>query len=248
MKIFDFFFSKKETEAFQLPFNTDIHSHIIPGVDDGSKNLESSIFLVKKLREWGIYNIIATPHRTDISFENTPDSIKPHFDALKKEIEKNSIDVNLTHSFEYRLDEGFIKLMEQKKLVALKDNYILIENSFIQPLWNLKEIIFDLKLKGFKPILAHPERYGYYINNKNMYTELHNIECEFQINIMSIAGGYGKEIQKTAKWLLEKGYLDYIGTDLHNKSHSDFIDNYLKSSAYKKTLPILASMVKNDII
>jgi Capsular polysaccharide biosynthesis protein len=247
MKIFDFFF-KKEAEALQLPFNTDIHSHILPWVDDGSKNIESSLFLVNKMCEWGIYNIIATPHRTDISFENTIETVKPGFEELKEAIAKNNIPVNLTHSFEYRLDEGFINLMEQNKLVPLKGNYILIENSFIQPLWNLKEIIFDLKLKGFKPILAHPERYGYYVTNKQLYTELHDIECEFQINILSIAGGYGKEIQKTAMWLLEKGYLDYIGTDLHNRSHSDFIDNYLKSSGYRKILPILASRVKNDII
>ena len=133
-------------------------------------------------------------------------------------------------------------------LFRSKNSYILIENSFIQPLWNLKQIIYELILKGFTPILAHPERYSYYFDNKNEYLDLHQKGCLFQINILSLTDVYGKEVRKTALWLIEKGLMDFISTDLHNKKQAELIELYLRSSAYKKILPHLTSKVKNDFI
>ncbi|MEG1616196.1 MAG: CpsB/CapC family capsule biosynthesis tyrosine phosphatase [Bacteroidales bacterium] len=244
--MFNFFRKKGEAELLPLPYTTDLHCHIIPGVDDGSRDLEMSLFLVGKMKEWGITSIIATPHRTDETFENTPDTISAPFHALKQAIEERGLGIELTHSFEYRMDEGFIRLKEEGKLIPLKNNYILVENSFMQPLWNLDELIFDLKLKGFKPILAHPERYSYYFGNKKRYTEIHDAECDFQINILSLAGTYGKDVQNAAMWMLEQGYVDFIGTDLHHPAHAKAISEFLRSKQYKKLRPKLN--VKNDWI
>lgn len=244
--MFNFFTKKSSGELLPLPYQTDIHSHIIPGVDDGAKDLESALFLAGKMHDWGIRHIITTPHRTDESFENTPLSVAPAFEALTEAINKSGMDLQLSHSFEYRLDEGFIRLKNEGKLVPLKGNHILVENSFIQPLWNLRELIFELKMMGLNPILAHPERYSYYFKNKAEYKALHEMELGFQVNLLSIAGAYGSEIQKLTLWMLDQGYLDYLSTDLHHKGHVDAIETYLRSSAYKKLLPRLN--VKNDYL
>lgn len=244
--MFDFLFKKKEEEMLPLPFETDIHCHIIPGVDDGSKDMGTSLELIGKMHEWGIRRIIATPHRTDETFENTPDIIDPIYSDLKDQLRQNNIQIDLDYSFEYRMDEGFIRLKDARMLRPLKDNYILVENSFIQPLWNLDELIFDLKLKGFKPILAHPERYSYYHTNKKSYEHLHDSECLFQVNILSMAGCYGKGIQDLTLWMLEKGYIDFMATDLHHKDHVHAIDQFLRSKLYRKLRPKLQLM--NDHI
>ncbi|MEG0948736.1 MAG: CpsB/CapC family capsule biosynthesis tyrosine phosphatase [Bacteroidales bacterium] len=244
--MFDFLFKKKEEEMLPLPFETDIHCHIIPGVDDGSQDFETSLELIGKMHEWGIRKVIATPHRTDETFENTPEIIEPIYLELKKQLQDHGIDLGLNYSFEYRMDEGFIRLKDANQLRPLKDKYILVENSFIQPLWNLDDLIFELKLQGYKPILAHPERYSYYHTNKKIYQHLHDSECAFQVNILSMAGCYGKGIQDLTLWMLEKGFIDFMATDLHHKQHVQAIDQFLRSKLYRKLRPKL--QLKNDLI
>lgn len=244
--MFDFLFKKKEAPLLPLPFQTDIHCHIIPGVDDGSQDPETSLELIGKMKEWGLRRIIATPHRTDETFENTPEIIEPIYRDLKKRLAEAGIEIDLHYSFEYRMDEGFLQLKEAGKLRPLSGNHILVENSFIQPLWNLDNLIFDLKLQGFQPILAHPERYSYYHNNKKAYTHLHESECAFQVNILSIAGCYGKTVQDISLWMLEQGYIDFMATDLHHKEHVKAIDSFLKSKLYQKLRPKL--QLKNDLL
>ena len=157
----DFLFRKKTNTIPTLPYTTDIHSHLIHGVDDGSKDIETSIQLIKKMKSWGVERIITTPHRTDETFENSVEIIEPKYLEIVKRLKDESIEIDFNYSFEYRMDEGFLKLRDKNLLKPLKDKYLLVENSFIQPLWNLDDLIFDLKLKGFFPILAHPERYNY---------------------------------------------------------------------------------------
>ncbi len=242
-----FSFFKKKKEILPLPYSTDIHSHLVPGVDDGAKNTDTALFLIGKMKEWGIKHIVTTPHRTDEVFENDPESISPYYNKVKNNVAIQYPDMTFTHSFEYRLDEGFMRLRDEEKLVPFGDNYLLVENSFIQPLWNLDELLYSLRLKGYKPILAHPERYTYYLNNKKAYEELHESGCLFQVNLLSLAGTYGKEVQNLTLWFLEKGYLDFLSTDLHHRQHAALIDEFLKSSAYKKLLPRL-QYLQNDLI
>lgn len=242
-----FSFFKKKKESLVLPYKTDLHSHVIPGVDDGSEDLETSLFLIGKMQEWGIRNIITTPHRTDEVFENSVESIAAPFKELQDAMRAAYPEMSISHTFEYRMDEGFIRLKDAGKLVPLKGNYILVENSFIQPLWNLDQLLFDLRLKGFKPVLAHPERYSYYRNNRKELESLHDTGCLFQVNLLSLAGIYSKDVQSTALWLLEKGYLDFLSTDLHHKGHTEEIDAFLSSKAYAKLLPKLQHLM-NDLI
>ena len=130
--------------------------------------------------------------------------------------------------------------------MPMPDKHILIENSFLQPFWNIKELIFDLQLKGFAPILAHPERYSYYHKDKKIYQELHDQGCEFQVNLLSLAGYYNKSSKEVAEWLVSKQMVDYLGSDLHNTDHALHLGKYLSSKDYVKHMKNIR--IKNNAL
>ncbi len=236
------FFRKKGYVPAKLCFNTDIHCHIIPGIDDGSPDINTSIELIERMQSWGITRIIATPHVTQASFENTPHTMSQALDALKIELQSRGNNIEISHSAEYRIDELFLSHLNDNNIVPMPGNYLLVENSFIQEPWNLDQLLFDLKVKGYKPILAHPERYMYYYDRKDRYKAIHNTGTKLQINILSLAGYHGKDEKRIAKELIDKGLVDFIGTDLHNHKHADAIEAFIQSKEYRKIkdhLPIL---------
>lgn len=222
--------TKKET----LFFNTDIHSHIMPGIDDGSPDVKTSVLLIRKMMEWGITKIITTPHVTMNTFENTPEILKASFEKLKNALAENQIKISIDHSAEYRVDEYFSEVVKNNQLFLFPNNYILVENSYLQEPWQLDETLFNLKLKGYYPILAHPERYKYYMHKPSRYAEIHDTDTKFQINLLSFAGYYGKDVKNTAEWLLDHEMIDFIGTDLHNLKHVECISKYIATKEYQK--------------
>ncbi len=232
--MFSFLFKKKSPVEAKLPYSTELHCHVIPGVDDGSSSLKDSIEICKRLKALGVNKILATPHCTENTFENTVESIEPHFNSLVDGLASENIDIQLQFSFEYRIDDNFLKIFNNKQIKPLPNNYVLVENSFIQPSWNLESFLYDLKVQGYKPILAHPERYAYYFSDKAMYTKLYDQGTLFQVNILSLAGFYGKNVQRTALWLLEKGYIDFVGSDCHSIAQIEAIEAFVKSKAYQK--------------
>lgn len=178
--MFDFFKKKNNSKEHKLCYETDLHSHILPGIDDGSPNTEKSILLIREMQKWGIRKIITTPHIAEETFENTSETIKAAWDSLKTELDKNGITQEILYSAEYRIDDGFIWLLESNQLMSLPGNYLLVENSFIQAFWNLDELLFQIQLKGFKPILAHPERYAYYHNQKKYTLQCTMLDVNFK--------------------------------------------------------------------
>lgn len=242
--MFDFLFKKKE--PIQLWFNTDIHCHIIPGVDDGSPDPQTSADLIERMQRWGIQRIIASPHVTQETFENTPQTIAPALSRLNDELKLRGNDISVTNSAEYRIDEFFASQIDAGVLMPYPNNYILIENSFLQEPWNLDQIIFDLQVKGYKPILAHPERFSYYYNKRKRYQALHDAGALFQINVLSLSGNYGKAEKQVAEYLIENNLVDFCGTDLHRFSHADNIDAYLQTSAARHHSKALGDRILND--
>ncbi|MDE5901292.1 MAG: hypothetical protein K2H33_08070 [Muribaculaceae bacterium] len=233
MSIFSFF-STKKTPA-KLPFHTDIHCHIVPGVDDGSPELEKSVELTARMAGWGIERIFLSPHVTQDTFENTPETLAEPFAALQQGVATAGIPVKLAMHAEYRIDEFFLQQIELGNLRPMPGNYLLVENSFAQEPWGLDKLLFDLKLKGYVPIMAHPERYLYYsVNNRDRYRQLHDTGLLFQINLLSLAGAYGKQEKQTAEWLLEHGMVEFIGSDIHRRGHADYIDSYLRSRDFTR--------------
>ena len=242
--MFDFLSKKKK--PVELCFHTDIHCHIVPGVDDGSPDAETSADLVERMQKWGINRIIASPHVTQGSFENTPAILDAALEELHGELRSRENNIEVLHSAEHRIDELFQQQMDRGELMPLPNNYLLVENSFILEPWNLDQLVFDIQMRGFKPILAHPERYSYYYNKMSRYRQLHEAGLSFQINLLSLAEHYGKAERKIAEALIAEGLVDFIGTDLHRHQHADCIDNYLTTKTARKHFEALAGVVRND--
>ena len=243
----NFLFNKK-TEAAELPFETDIHCHILPGIDDGSADIEESLELVRGMQDLGIRRIVASPHVTMETFENTPETVAPALDSLKKAMADEGIDMPLVNSAEYRLDENFLRHLESGILMPLPDNYLLVENSFLMEPMNIDDVIFDLQVRGFRPILAHPERYTYMHSRPSRYADLHEKGLVFQINLLSLAGYYGKAEKKVAEKLIEDDMVDFVGSDIHHPHHVQTIKEYLSTKAAHKHFEALRGRLLNDTL
>jgi len=230
----------KKQKNIELPFTTDIHSHLLPGIDDGVNTIEESIDIIKGLKELGIKKIITTPHIMSHRFPNNKSTIQDAYDVVKKELEKQNISIDIQYASEYYYDDHFLDLIEKKDLLTIGDNYVLFEFSYhIKPTL-LEQSVYKLIKYGYKPILAHPERYRYY-NSEEHYSRLKDMGLYFQINSISMEGFYGKDVKKNVKKIISLGYVDFIGSDIHNK-------NYLTS--YKKSLnnKIYNIIIDNNII
>lgn len=222
----------------------DIHSHLLPGIDDGAQDLNNSIQLILRMKSYGIKNFITTPHIFSEIYPNTPKIIKHKLNEVKEELEKRNItNISIDAAAEYMIDETFSALLEDdKEILTLKDNLVLVEMSYFSPPRNLFEILFLLGIKGYKPVLAHPERYITYHNNFRIYQKLKNVGCLFQLNLLSLSENYGKGVQKTTEKLLKENMYDFVGSDAHNFNHLD----YLQKISTSKNLLKLESLFLNN--
>jgi len=214
--IFNFLKSKPTLKELIPHGFVDIHSHILPGIDDGAKNIEESMELISKMKKMGICKIIGTPHTIPGVYNNDNNTIQRSFELLKKNI---NIDIELDYASEYMIDYSLINKAKQKLLLPIKGNYVLIEMSYLSPPQNLYEILYEIKVNNYTPILAHPERYIYLHKNFNEYYKLKKIGCYFQINLLSCVGYYGKNVTKITDNLLKLKMVDFVGSDIHNLGH-----------------------------
>lgn len=222
----------------------DIHSHLLPGIDDGSKSMENTIEMISTMHSYGIQNFITTPHVLGNVWKNSSDTILDKLDAVQEELEKQDMSyINFDAAAEYMLDEEFCKLLIARDLLTLKEDSLLVEMSFLQAPVNLFEMIFDIQLAGYKPILAHPERYMFYHQNFEKYHKLKEAGCRFQMNLLSLTGHYGKSVQKIAEKLITEGMIDLVGSDTHNMNHL----NTLRRIGTKKNIKLLEPILKNNI-
>ena len=250
--MFDFFFKKRE--LLPLPYERELHCHIIPGVDDGAVDIDSSVKYLQALHGFGVKKIVFTPHSIESRFENDDDIVAPIYEQLCEKAIRSGVEMEFAFSYEYRIDERFANMLEagefgssECKLRPLYGRYLLVENSFNHPPYGLDQILFKLQSQGFYPILAHPERYGYYaLRNGDRYHHLQDLQLEFQCNILSFSGHYGDMAKKAAFWLLEQGYVNFLGTDLHNHHHIEALDKYLRSKSYAEIRPLLVKCLRND--
>jgi protein-tyrosine phosphatase len=232
------FFTKKNiplTDFFKNDF-VDIHSHLLPGIDDGAKDLDASIALIKRMSSYGIKRFITTPHVLGDVYSNTPKIIKSKLQAVKDELLKRDItDIAIETAAEYMMDEQFSEMIEKnEELLTLKDNLVLVEMSYFSAPINLYEVLFQLQLKGYKPVLAHPERYNYYHTDFKSYYKLKQAGCLFQLNLLSLTKHYGKDVRKISKTLLKENLYDFVGTDTHHQRHLEMLLKIGTKSNFKK--------------
>ena len=215
------FSKKKEEDCAPLDFSvlkTDIHSHFIPGIDDGAPDLETSISLIKKMQELGYKKVITSPHVMSDFYKNTPEIILKGLADVRTELKRKNINMEIAAVAEYYIDFDFEQKIGKKKFLTFGDNYILVELSFMQAPENLFDIIFKLQMEGYKVVLAHPERYAYY--TKKDYEELVARGVLLQINLLSLIGYYSPQIQQKTKELIAENQVSFVGTDCHNMNHA----------------------------
>src|SRR5690606_7267613 len=190
--------SREETAPLDLSWlKVDMHSHLIPGIDDGSKTIEESLDLVRRLVGFGLKKIITTPHIMSEYYRNTPEIIGMGLEDLRKAVKNEGIGVEIEAAAEYYMDEVFLERVQAgQKLLTFGDGYILVETGFINKPQMLLDIIFHLEMSGYKPILAHPERYQYLIADKKLQEELIERKLLFQVNLLSFTGFYSKQVKE----------------------------------------------------
>jgi tyrosine-protein phosphatase YwqE len=225
-----FFFSKNKTVLKDLiPDNhIDIHSHLLPGIDDGAKTFSDTLRLTKALQNFGVTQFITTPHIIQHVWDNTQEQILENKTHTIEQLRQNGINSPFKAAAEYLMDDQFVQLFQSQQLLTLKDNYVLVEMSYINAPIQLYSILFDLRVAGYTPVLAHPERYLFYHKNFNEYEKLKKAGCLFQLNLLSVVGYYGDGIAKTAEQLLQKGMYTYVGSDVHHDNHIAAFDQKLK--------------------
>lgn len=228
------FFGKAKGPA-KAPFKVDLHSHLIPGIDDGVKSLDESMELIRRFSNLGIRKIITTPHIMGDFYKNTPDTIREGMFRVQDRISEEGIEMEFEAAAEYYLDEFFVKdLRNDSELLTIGKNTLLFELPFINPPIQLDEAIFLIQSRGLKPLLAHPERYPYYHNDLDRLKEMVNKGVQLQININSLAGYYSKPVESMAKKLIKEGMVDYVGSDVHNQRHMLVLEKLLKGKWQKK--------------
>lgn len=220
--MFKSLFGSSKNAAADLSFlAVDMHSHLLPGLDDGLQTLDETIAFIKQLKNMGYQKLICTPHILSGIHPNSPQTILPKLDLVRNELAKQNINIQLDAAAEYMIDLEFEKLITSgEPLLTFGDkNYILIEMSYMAPSPNFKEIIFELQMKNIKPVFAHPERYNYFHGQFKEYERLIELGCVLQVNLLSLSGFYGKAVKKAAELLMENNMVSFLGTDMHHERH-----------------------------
>jgi protein-tyrosine phosphatase len=217
--MFSIFKKKKATTSSSyFPITTDIHSHILPGIDDGSPDVETSLTLIDGLIKLGITSSIATPHIIGDMYRNNAETIGAALDKLQKALAEKQIDFRVNAAAEYMLDDYFLALLKNKTpLLTLKDNKVLTEFSYAEKPYNIQQMVFSIITEGYQPLLAHPERYGYFHNDFKQYNSLKDLGFLLQVNLLSLTGYYGKPVAKAAAYIIKNDLASFTATDLHHE-------------------------------
>ncbi|RYJ45601.1 Capsular polysaccharide biosynthesis protein [Flavobacterium beibuense] len=220
----------------------DIHSHLLPGIDDGAKDENDTLQLIDSLQGYGFSQFTATPHILPGVWNNTREGILKKEKSTLSFLKDNNISFPFKAAAEHLMDDTFVELFKSEQLLTLKENYVLVEMSYINPPINLYDILFELQVAGYKPVLAHPERYLFYHTKFDEYYKLKKAGCLFQLNLLSVTGYYGEGVLKTAERLLNEKLIDFTGSDTHHMRHAEAFKNKIP---FKKHEPLIEALKNN---
>jgi protein-tyrosine phosphatase len=229
------FFSRKKTASIDLSWlGADMHSHFIPGIDDGARDIEGSMHMIRGLADLGYTKIITTPHILWDLYPNTPGIIKDGLEKVRTALREAGVHITLEAAAEYFIDDHFSRELHAKvPLLPISGNMVLVEFSMITASLEVQDVIFEMQMQNYQPVIAHPERYAYLSRRRDYFDDLKNSGCYFALNLLSLAGHYGAAVQDLAEYLLKKNYYDLAGTDMHNAKHLDALRR-LSPSIVKK--------------
>jgi tyrosine-protein phosphatase YwqE len=224
--MFNFLFKSGKVSPDLSFIGVDMHSHLLPGIDDGLQEIEDTISYIQQLQSLGYKKLICTPHILSDLYPNSRDTILPVLDSVREALAKANIDMPIDAAAEYMIDHSFAELISSTKkaeLLTINGQFILIEMSYLAASPNFEQVVFDLRMLGLTPILAHPERYSYYHHDFEMYERFADLGCKLQINLLSLSGAYGPSVKKTAELLFKKQMVDFLGTDIHHSKHLELL-------------------------
>ena len=237
-----FFFKKSKPIHNQSDFLvTDMHSHLLPGLDDGAEEMEESLNMLRKFVELGYKKAILTPHVMSDAYKNTPEGIREKLELLKTHA--RDIDVRIEAAAEYYVDEMLLSKLESNEEILFfgQHKYVLIETSYINESSYFAHVCFELQSKGYRPVLAHPERYIYLYNDFGKYEELCDRGLLLQLNISSLIGYYSPMSKKIAEKLIDNKMVHMVGTDCHSMKQVAVLEKAMQTSYFNKLrdLPLL---------
>lgn len=233
------FWIPKKTATFKDVWKdgfVDIHNHLLPGIDDGAKTIAHTQEMIEGMQALGITEAIATPHTYPGMWPNSPKSIRAAYALVPQSFITG-------YSTEYFADSSLLELLKQQELLPLKNDFLLLEFSMMSPpMPGLMEVLFALKLKGYRIILAHPERYLYWEKTTTPFEELKSFDLEFQLNTLSLLGHYGERCKKLAEHLLKNDFYDFLGTDFHHMHHIHYVNHHHFSEQFMpKLMPLVGA-------
>ncbi len=235
MGLFSFINKNKSLpQQIKSNYTVDIHSHVIPHIDDGAISTEESNQMIGFMMQNGIRKIIATPHISLDFPKNTSERITSHFERFKAKLLKAAIDIGVDVAAEYMIDDGFRTLFEKGDLLTFGNKFLLVELSGFSQHPDFSALLFELQSSGYHIVLAHPERYTFFHDDLPAYKALKDREVFFQMNLLSLTDIYSSEVNKAAKWLIENQMVDFIGSDMHHQSQFAFYKKAFAGKLFEK--------------
>lgn len=229
------FSAKQAKEPFDFStIKADMHNHLLPGIDDGAKSIDQSIGMIYKFYDMGYRKLVMTPHVMEDFYKNTPEIISKRLAFVREEVAKYGIDIELEAAAEYYFDETLIEKIKNKEVLTFGNNYVLFEYAFGQEPQQISSLLFEFKVNGYKPILAHYERYPYYHNNPDKIREYRDNGILIQVNLLSLTGHYGPAVEKMAKYLVDNALVDFVGSDCHRIEHLQILENNARNPYFHK--------------
>lgn len=220
------FFHRKEKVDHLAWLGVDMHNHLLPGIDDGAVDIGQSIQFIRALGNLGFSRFHCTPHIFTELYPNNAETIGTALSLVKAALMKEQSELEIHAAAEYMVDETFTV---NKNLLCLPGQHVLIEMSYLNEMPDIEQIIFELQMKNFKVVLAHPERYNFYHNRPERYQRLKDMGVLFQLNLLSVAGYYGKQVKQAAGYLLKEKKYDFAGTDFHHQQHLTLLQELVHS-------------------
>lgn len=229
----------------EMDFRTDVHSHILPGVDDGFRHADNSVQALERMHEAGLEHSILTPHIfPELYPANDPAGIRARFGELSARFSGTGVSCRIAgeHMVYNGIEDEFSNAADDG-LLSMPGRHFLIEMSYAYESQNIREFIFRLNINGLHPILAHPERYSFYSAALDEIRSIADMDTGLQLNILSLGGFYGKTAMLKAEKMLENGMYSYLGTDLHSLSQ---LESLFSLKISRKHVAAVEKLLQNN--
>ncbi len=238
MSLFNLF---KKNTRLKVPVDLsvlgcDMHSHFIPGIDDGAKTMEDSVQLITEMHQLGYRKVITSPHIMSDFYRNTPEIILGGLELVRAALKAAAVPIRVEAAAEYYLDYDLERKLDEEKLLTFGDNYVLFEVSFLNAPENLFHVIFKMQTLGYKPVLAHPERYNFWHTDFSKYENLVEKGVKLQLNLNSLTGYYSMATKKIAEQMIDRNMISFLGTDCHHMGHVNLLKNVVYEQHLQKLI------------